>query len=457
MFKNYLATALRNLLRRKWYSFINIIGLTFGLACCLIIFQYVAFEYSFDDFNANAANLYRVIQTEVRQGGEPETDALYGYALGPALAQAVPEVVNFARLHPDYNDPVVSKTAQPSIAFEEKRVYYADPTFLQMFTYPLVVGEKERALADPGTVPLSESTASKYFGSDILLPITDLIQKSRYSDSAQGWSWHNFNTYVQIREDANRAEVERKFTDVLRTNREDHFRRTNIIANVMVQPLADVHLNETVFAPKALSGSYGTVYFFTIIGLVTLLIALVNYVNLTTARSLDRAREVGVRKVVGAARGQLVLQFLLESALTNLAAMMLAIGLAEILRPLVNNLAGTRLTDLPWTNPWLLLTFIGTFFLGTLLAGLYPAFVLSSFRPVAIITGKAGAHSARLWLRQGLVILQFAASIALIVGTAIVYSQLEYMRNMDLGINLEQILTVPGLSLPVVWLWLSRF
>ncbi len=479
MLNNYLKIAIRNLAHRKGYSFINIAGLAAGMACCLIIFQYVAYEHSFDSFNTNAANLFRVTQTRIRSGGEPEIGALSGYALGPALAQSVPEVVRFARLHPDFGGLIVANAAQPDEAFEEQRAYYADPEFLQMFSYPLVMGDAAKALAEPGTVLISASTARKYFGAenplgkmlnvtgwisgvfrvngvfrdvpanshlqfDVLLPMIDLLAKSVYSDPKNGWTWQNFFTYAQLREQTNLMEVERKFTEVLVSHRGEDFKRANVTARLNAQPLHDVHLNEAIFAPKTVQGSYRTVYFFAIIALITLVIALVNYVNLATARSLDRSREVGLRKVVGAERRQLVLQFLFESALTNLIAMAFAIMLAEILRPLVNNLAGTQLTNQLVASPWLLAVFLATFCAGTLLAGLYPAFVLSSFRPVAVLKGKSGSSSRRLRLRQSLVVLQFAASIGLLAGTAIVYSQLDYMRHIDLGINIEQILTVPG-------------
>ncbi|MGH7497210.1 MAG: ABC transporter permease [bacterium] len=481
MLKNYLTTALRNLLRRKGHSFINVAGLTLGLACCLIIFQYVAFEYSFDSFNTNAPDLYRVVQATVRSGREPETKALNGYAMGPALAQSVPEVVRFTRLHPDYDEPVVSHSAQPEKAFEEENVYYADPAFLEMFSYPLVLGDPSRALAEPGTLLLSESMARKYFGSenplgqvlnvngwisgafsvngvfrnvpanshlqfDFLLPISDLMQKSAYKDPENGWTWQNFNTYVQLRPEAaeNLAAVEQKLTEVLLANRGENFKRTNTTAELRAQPLRDIHLNAAVFAPEVVQGSHRTVYFFVMIGLITLAIALVNYVNLATARALDRSREVGVRKVIGAQRRQLILQFLLESALTNLAALALAIVLAEILRPFVNDLAGTQLTDWAWSNPRVWILSLTMFFAGTLLAGLYPAFALSAFRPVTVLKSKSGSSSLRLWLRQGLVVLQFAATVGLLIGTGIVYTQLEHMRHMDLAINLEQVLAVPG-------------
>ncbi|MGH7599204.1 MAG: ABC transporter permease [bacterium] len=481
MFKNYFTTALRNLVRpaRAGYSFINIAGLTFGLACCLIIFQYVAFEYSFDDFNANARQLYRVTQTTIKGGGEPDTGVLSGYAMGPALAQSVPEVVRFARIHPDYSDPVIANAAEPDKAFKEERVYYADAAFFQMFSYPLVLGDQAKALAEPNTILISETMARKYFGDenpigkvlnvngwidgafsvngvlrdapanshlqfDFLLSFPDLLEKSSYKDPKHGWTWNNFVTYVQLREEASLTAVAQKFTEVLLSNRGEHFTRTNTKANLSVQPLRDIHLNDAVFAPKAVQGSHRTVYFFVIIALMTLVIALVNYVNLATARSLDRSREVGVRKVVGAQRPQLVFQFLFESALTNLAAFMLAVVLAEILRPFVNDLAGVQLMDWAWSNPTLWAASLAMFCAGTLLAGLYPAFALSSFKPVAVLKAKTGSSSTRLRLRQGLVVLQFAASVGLLAGTIIVYAQLDHMQNMSLGINLEQILTVDG-------------
>jgi putative ABC transport system permease protein len=476
MLTNYLTVAVRSLLRRKGYSFINIAGLSLGLTCCLLIFQYVAHEYSFDAFHVNARNLYRVTETGSR---DKQMESLEGYALGPTLAAEIPEIVQYARLHPDYNEPVISIVEQPEKVFEERRVYYVDPAFLQMFSFPLVRGNASNSLEESGTVLMSESSASKYFGPedpigktlnvtgwingifrvtgifrdvpvnshlqfDFLLPMADLLQRSNYKDPAQAWHWSNFMTYVQLRPDANIGKVEQKFTDVVMKHRKGDFERTKTSVRVNAQPLDDVHLNDGVFAPRAITGSYRSLYFFTLVGIITVLIALINYVNLATARSLDRAREVGIRKVVGAHRKQLVFQFLTESALTNIGALILAIVLSEVLRPIVNRLAGTSLTGGLWTGPRFWAAFLTTFCASTLLAGLYPAFVLSSFKPASVLKGKSGATSLRLRLRQGLVILQFTASIVLLAGTAIVYSQLHFMRHMDLGITLEQILTVPG-------------
>ena len=479
MWKNYLKIALRTLLRRKGYSFINIAGLTLGLASCLVIFQYVAFEYSFDRFHDHEGDLYRVTQALAQPGEEFEPGPYTAYGLAPALTEAVPEVLHAARLHPEYSPAVVSSAGHPERAFEEEQVFYADPAFLEMFTFPLMAGSLDEAL-EPGTVLLSASAAKKYFGEknpigqvldwtgeieksyrvagvfqdtpanshlqfDFLLPMEDLLRGETYSAADKAWSWNNFYTYVQLRSGADRAAAERKMTEVYTAHIPETFREQDLTARLSAQPLRDVHLNAAISTPEMfVTGSYRTVYFFTVIGLVTLIIALLNYVNLATARSLDRAREVGVRKVAGAYRGQLIRQFLFESALTNLIAAALAVLLTASLTPAVNALAGTQLTGALWTNPWFWAAFLATFGTGTLLAGLYPAFVLSSFKPASVLKGKAGSLASQLWLRRGLVVLQFAASVVLVAGTAIVYDQLHYMRGMDLGLDLEQVLTVQG-------------
>lgn len=479
MFRNYLKTALRNLLRQKGYTFINLAGLTLGMASCLLIFQFVAFEYSYDDFNKHADHLYRATLTTSRNNGDSGTQAMTGYALAPALDHEIPAIVRAARLHPNYGTAVMSRPDKPSEVFEEEGVFFADPAFLKMFTYRLVVGDTARALAEPGTVLLSESAALKYFGTDdptgktldisawikgsfrvngvfqdvpanshlrfdFLLPIDDLLQGSDYRDAETGWTWNNSLTYLQLREGADVSTVEAQMTDVLTRNRGESFRASNTSVHMNAQPLRDIHLNSDVAAPAGVEGSYRTVYFFIAIGVVVLLIALVNYVNLATARSQDRAREVGVRKVVGAKRRQLAVQFLVESALTIALAVIFAVGMAAGLRPVVSSLAGVDLPGAFFASRDVWLGLAATTAATTLLAGLYPAFVLSSFRPISVLKAKAGAFARRLWLRQGLVVLQFVASIVLLVGTVVVYRQLGYVRTMDLGLDLEQVIVVPG-------------
>ena len=479
MFKNYMKIALRNLHRNKSHAFINISGLTIGLVCCLLIFEYVVNEHRFDDFNANKNDLYRITQTTIRSGGEPDTGTLGGWRLGEVLGESVPEVVRFARIHPDYASPVIYDPEKPEAAFEEEHVFYTDAAFLEMFSYPLVAGNPEKALSEPGTLLLSESMAEKYFGNenpigktlnvtgwisgdfrvngvlkdvpqnshlefDFLLPVVDLLANSRYSDPETGWNWSNFITYVQLQSYVKSVDIHEKLTTVLWEHRRENYEQINATATWQAQPLAEIHLNDDIFAPRVRQGSYKTVYFFSMIGLITLLIALINYINLTTARAIDRAREVGVRKVVGANRKQLIRQFLFETGLTMMASVWLAVALASVLRPVVNGLAGIEIPDALWSQGWPWAILLGVTLFGTLLGGLYPAFVLSAFKPVSVLKSRSGATATRQWLRQSLVVTQFAASIALLSGVAIVYSQVDYMRNFDNGMDMEQILTLAG-------------
>ncbi|HEX8385764.1 MAG TPA: ABC transporter permease [Rubricoccaceae bacterium] len=486
MFRNYFKVALRNLRRQRGYAALNVAGLALGLACCLVIFQYVALERGFDRFHEHAPDLYRVTTSMARAGEDPEAregpeaGAFTPHALGPALAEGVPELLHVARVHPEYDAAIVSSPALRDRVFEEERVFYVDPAFLEMFTFPLLSGDAA-ALGRPGDALVSETMARKYFGAadpvgqtldvagqversyrvagvfrdvpanshlqfDLLLPTAALLQQDQYTDPESGWSSNNFATYVQLRPGADRGEAERKMTAVLMANLPEGWREEGWTARVGAQPLADIHLNAAITGPEGpggiVMGDRRTVYFFTVIGLVTLLIALVNYVNLATARALDRAREVGVRKAVGAERKQLVAQFLAESALTVLAAAVLAVAIAAALVPLVNRLTDSALTGASWASPGFWAAFLGTLVLGTLLAGLYPAFVLSSFNPATALKGTAGASAGGLGLRRGLVVLQFVASIVLIGGTVVVSDQLRYMREMDLGLDLEQVLTV---------------
>lgn len=479
MFSNYFKMAWRNLLGKKVYSFINILGLSIGMTCCLLIFQYVAFEYSFDRFHENGSNLYRVLQAYAREGDELDRGGAFtAQSLAPALLRDVPEIRYITRLHSD--NAIVSSDVHPDRVFEEDGVLYADSSFLEMFTFTLDAGDPATAL-EPGTALLSESAARKYFGTvaargqvlkvvglvgksyrvagvfcdvpanshlrfDILLPVDDLLSGEDYrSEPEGGWSWNNFSTYVQLYPNADPAAAARKMTAVYLDHRGEVIRQQGARAALNLQPLKEIHLDAEVAGPLDLvMGSHRTVYFFVVIGLITLLIALVNYINLATARAASRAREVGVRKVIGAKRGQLVRQFLSESALTNIAAAVLAVTLESALIPVVNELAETRLTAVLWMNPGFWAAFLTTLAAGTLLAGLYPAFVLSSFKPVSVLKGRTGSFAAQLWLRRALVVFQFTASVALLAGTSVVYHQLTFMRRMDLGLNLERVLTVQG-------------
>ena len=483
MVRNYLKIALRNLFRRKFYAALNIGGLAVGMAACLLIFQYVAFEHSFDTFHENRTDLYRIATTDIQNDEAVRTDAYTWHAMGEALKEVVPELKNYARFHPNYGAATVAYTdAQGQRkALREEGLYYADASFLTMFSFPLVQGDPATALADVGTLVLSESAARKYFGSeepigqalevrgwasgtytvtgvfedvpanshlqfDLLLPMADLLKNGQYEGSS-GWGWSNFITYVYLHPEAVLGEVERKMEAVVRENKREALERRNARIALDLEPLEALHLFSGVEAWGAVSSNYKTVYFFTLVALFILLIAWVNYVNLSTALAAKRAKEVGVRKVVGARKMQVVLQFLFESALMNAVALALAVGLAVLGLPYLNDLAGAAIPTTVWQNPWFWGGFLGFFVVGVLLSSLYPAAVLSAFKPATVLKGGLGSARTRNALRKGLVVFQFAASIALLTGTCAVYWQVDYMRGLDLGIDIDQVLVVSRPSL----------
>ena len=478
MLTNYLKIALRTLRRRKGYSFLNIAGLTLGMACCLLLFQYVAYETSYDRFNTKQDQIVRAAFAYTQSGVDQGTSPLLGYIFGPTMAEEVPGIVRYARVHPNYGDAVLSyKDAAGERTFAENGVLFVDSTFLSVFDYPLVHGDQAQALRQPQTLLVSASTARKYFGEkeavgkaiaftgwvqgtytvtgvfedapatshlqfDVLLPMQDLLADGRFDQGDSPWGWQNFITYFELEPNADREVAEAQLTETYAHYRQEGFARSQTQASAYLQPLTEIHLNDEIGAPATVTGNRRTVYFLTVIGLITLVIALVNYVNLATARAMNRAREVGVRKVVGARKGQLMGQFLGESVLMNLLALGLAVGLSLMLLPVVNRVAGVEMSPGLWLDGRFWAVFLGVFGAGALLSGLYPAFVLSSFRPVAVLKGKGGTVASRVSLRKVLVVVQFAASIALLAGTLIVYAQLSHMRGLDTGLDLEQVLVV---------------
>lgn len=479
MLLNYFKIALRNLIGKKFYSGINIIGLAIGLTCCMLIFQYVAFEKSFDKFHENNSQIYRLLpgfgsgEAPVEFGG-----AFTPQGMAPLFKERVPEIQHITRVHSE--DALVADAAQPDKVFEEKLVYYVDPDFLDIFSFPLVTGNKEEALKD-GTAIITEEAAQKYFGTtnvlgkiisvigqveqdyrvagvvsnvpnnshlqfNLLLSINNLLKGEDYSTEPEGgWSWNNFSTYLQLHPEANPTQTEQKLTELYLGVRGDVLKQQGFKSSLKIQPLQEIHLNAEVEGPlNEVIGSSRTVYFFTIIGLVTFLIALINYINLSTARALNRAKEVGVRKVLGAQKNQLIIQFLCDATLTNVIALALAFIATVLLIPYVNNIAQSHLSINMWLQSDLWIALSITLIASILLSGLYPAFVLSSFKPVSVLKGKLSSASAQLWLRKGLVVLQFAASIVLISGTVIIYNQLSHMRSRDLGLNMDKVLIVEG-------------
>lgn len=482
MLKTYLKVALRNLLRQKGFSFINITGLTIGLVCCILIFQFVVFQTSVDQFHEKTDVIYRVAISGMTED-KSLTTARYGHGVAPAFAKETPGITRFTRIFWDFfqEGPTINyRTADGEHTFKESRALYVDPEFLQMFSFPLVQGDAKTALRQPGTLLLTESAARKYFGDedplgktleytsvafvfgprtvagvlkdlppnshlqfDILLPIEDLLV--RYGANRDQIAWNPnglFTAYIELSPDANPQAIEPVLTDVLYRNMGSILEERHADAKALLQPLSSVYFDRETITERIETGNANSVYFFSVTALIILIIALVNYINLTTAQALDRAKEVGMRKVVGANRRQLIGQFLLESVLINLLALGLALGFASMLTPVMNRLAGTELTGTIMTNPgfWALLA--GVFCVMVVLSGLYPAFALSSFRPVYALKGKITETTSKGTLRKGLVVIQFSASVALLICTGVVYSQLDYMRHLDTGLDLEQILVV---------------
>ncbi len=473
MVKNFLTTAIRNLLKHKGFSAINIFGLAIGIAACLLILQYVRFELSYDDFHVNKDRIYRLQQDRYNEGKLSTQWAAGAAGVGPALKEEIPEIEDFAKL--TKTGGVISYNQEK---YREERMYFANDAFLPMFSYNVLKGNARGALKEPNTAVITASAAQKYFGSedpigkvisrnkeeeyritalvadmpanthlkfDVLLSFSTFVKMaSAFADADHKWDWDGFFTYVLLKEGADIKAVEAKIAQVVEKRVGEEFRERHESVIYHLQPLKDIHLYSDYMMEAEVNGDGRAVNFLLIISIFIMVIAWINYVNLSTARSLDRAKEVGVRKVMGSYRVQLVRQFLFESLVINLLAVVLAFIIVLVALPLFNSLTGNTLTFslLADVNFWLAL--IAIFIGGTFLSGLYPAFVLSSFKPIEVLKGKLARTSHGAWLRQALVVFQFAASVALMVGTFSIYRQLQFMKSQDLGVQIDQTLVLRG-------------
>jgi putative ABC transport system permease protein len=466
MLQNYLKITLRNLNKRRAYSFINIFGLAVGVAVCLVIGKYVEFETSYENFHANGKNIYRVVSSFYTDGPK---DSYTGYDLGPSLLSDVPEIKRFARNHG--NSTVVSfiNDQGKEVRFYEPKVLVADSTFLEMFTFKFIYGNST-ALYNPSSIVLTKSVAIKYFGhtnaigkeiklhdnwpglyivsaviEDVpvnshfefgaIMPMHNLLQSEYYRNANARWD--NFQTYIETYDKSNRANLEGKIPAFIKKYKGED-KAINAKSKLQFQPLQDIHYSPDLER----QGSYRTrIYFFVLIAI--LIIAWINYINLATARAMERAREVGVKKALGVLRTQLISQFIFESVLVNFLSVLLAIALAWLALPLLNSMVGRSfILDFAQPQLWLLLFIL--FLVGSLAAGFYPAFVLSSFKTTEIIKGKISKSTSGLSLRNGLVVFQFASSLLLIVGTFAVYRQVTFMHGQEKSFNTEQVMILRG-------------
>jgi putative ABC transport system permease protein len=475
MLKNYLTIALRNLFRHKLFSAINILGLAIGMAACLLIMQYVSFELSYDSFHKNKDRIYRIpVDNFLVNGQHDYIESASPPALGPALKQDFPEVAEYVRLHWLYDGNILS---YKNNRFLEGRIYHAEPSFLSMFSYPLLKGNARTALNEPNTIILTETTARKYFGNEepigkviqfngkenllvtgILkdLPVNSHLQfhalisfatfekqeKGNLYSEGNAWGWYNFFTYILLKPNTNADAFAAKLPAFLEKYQGKDMREKNYRIALMLQPLTDVYLNNATSYEVELQGNRQAIYFLSVIALFVIVIAWVNYINLSTAKATQRAREVGIRKVVGSTRPQLIGQFLLESVLMNLIAAAIAFFLAYATLPLFHKLVGKEIPFTFWQDTRIALLSAGILVAGTVASAFYPAVMLSSFKPVRVLKGSKLGSSRDIWLRKSLVVLQFAASVALIIGTMVVYRQLQFMRGQDLGVNVDQMLII---------------
>jgi putative ABC transport system permease protein len=471
MFKNYMKIALRSLKKYKGYSFINISGLAIGMAVCMLIFLWVLNELSYDKFHEKADRIFRLTM-DIEVGSMLHTPVSLT-AAGPALVEDFAEVITTARV--DRPNRVVVEYEDK--IFQEAGIAYAENTIFDIFTFPFVSGDSKRALEAPFSVVITESMAKKYFGDDDPLGkilrfnneadfnvtgvVKDIPQNSHFRFNmlrsfqtlmAVGnvrddmWFDLRFFTYLLLDEFADPEQLEGKLPGFIDRHIGEGLKAAGGSATLFLQPLKKIHLYSDFERDISANNDIAYVYLFSGIALFVLLIASINFINLSTARSATRAQEVGMRKTLGALRSRLIGQFLGESMIHSILAMAMAIVLIKLSLSFFNSVIGTELILDFFQTPWLLAAFLGMAVIVGVFAGSYPAFILSSFLPVHVLKGllKAGGTHSRF--RKILVVVQFSISIALIAATIIVYQQIIYMKNKQLGFNKDHVVIIPQMS-----------
>ena len=469
MLKNYFVITWRTLTRHKLYSAINIIGLATGMAACIVILLFVFYENSFDSMHHK--NLYRLNEVETFTSTKTtQKEAASMFPMGPTLKDEFPEVLNYSR---------VDGNKQYEMTYGEKRVFlpqtfFVDTAFLRMFAFPLLEGDRQTALQQPNSIVLTESAARTlfgnadpigktlaHFGSDTLVfTVTGILKdvpgNSQFQfDALQSYStiskpnWMNrwgdlgVITYLELARNTDMAALEKKFPAYLKKHgvggKDIHY-------ELFLQALRDVHANSADFIDDEINFQKFDRQYTNIlmaVGLLVLLIACINFMNLSTARSAERGKEVGIRKTIGAMRTQLGVQFLGETVLFSFIALVVALGLVSLVLPYIDKLSGRNLSPLFFVHPGLLVAvFIGTILLGVL-SGLYPAIYLSSFQPVKVLKGGGDTGKSKGTFRNILVVGQFACAIFLMIATILVFRQLNYMEKQDPGFDREQVVTIP--------------
>ncbi len=490
MLSNYFKTALRSLLKSKFFTILNLAGLSLGLIAGMLILLYVHNEHTYDQFLKDSDQLYRV-QLDRYINDELSISSAESFpGIGPVLQEEFESVEAYARLYNmGYKNNIVITWENPAgdpIKFKHRKFLYADASFLPMMGYEVVAGSLESALKLPNTAVLTESMAKKYFGDapaigkmirlqdddfndelcevtavlkdlpqnthlkfDVLFSYSTLFSRGDWAPERYGSTWErkDMYTYLKLKKGSSVEQLSAQFPplfDLYNPELKEQNRRDEI----QLQAVTDIHLHSNLAEEPEANGNAMLVNFLGVLGIIVLVIAWINYVNLSTAHAMDRATEVGVRKVMGAFKNQLIFQFLTESLLINLMAIVLSIVSIWFLLPVFNEFTGLNFIFLEIITVQSVGVVVAIWIIGSLLSGLYPAFALSAFKPVKVLKGKFSNSGGASLLRKILVTIQFTSSGALIIGTIIVYSQVNFLLNQDIGMDISQVLVVerPGIS-----------
>lgn len=467
MLKNYFKIALRNLLKHKGFTILNISGLSIGMAAGFLVLLYVSFEKSYDTMHSKSNDIYRVV-ADIKTPSEKIEASMAAWAVAPNIESEFPEILKSTRVL--NADLTLVKNDEK---FHEEHVIAVDSTFFEIFDFELIKGNKTQLLKKPNSLVISKTIADKYFGvnnpigqifevenfdtpftvtglmndipensqiqADIVMSMITLTAAP--SERDEQWGNYGPSIYVLTANGTNAETLEAKFPDFLEKKTGDEMRESKMFVTLFLEPFKDVYLKSD--RGGSITGNINNVYIFSIIGIFILLIASINFVNLSTARSVERAKEVGIRKVIGAGKNQLAFQFIGESIIVCFLAFLVAVGITALSLPYFNDLAGKTVSSGVFVEPANILYLLCLALAIGVLAGIYPAIVLSSFKPVSVLKGSFSKGSRGIFLRKSLVVVQFTISIALIIGTIIIYNQMQFMRNQDLGFNKEHTLVIP--------------
>ena len=477
MLGNYLKITLRNIKKHKGYSFINIFGLAVGLSVFILIMLYVKYELSYDRYHKNADRIYRITTDRLRGGALRKISGVSTPA-GPAFAENIPEIETYTRvlnqLGLGRNNAIITYNENK---FEEQGMILADETFFKIFSYEFACGDHETALIEPGSVVITETTARRLFGKSEptgqviqlgglslisgAFKVTGVIKDvpknshfrfnyvfpymsltSHFRNRLNNWLSNPFKTYILIQNDTNIKQLENKINHVYKQIKGDYSAVPDTEKNFYLQKLTDIHLKSHLEEELEANSDIAYVYSFSIIAIFILLIAYANFINLMTARSVERIREVGIRKVLGATKARLIKQFISESVIFSLLGLLLALLIIRLLMPAFNNLTGLDLSMNWFGNISVLVHIILIVLITGILSGSYPAFFLSSYQPVKTLKGKSSRDLKSQFLRKALIVFQFSVSVFLVAGTLIILNQMNFMKNRNLGFKKEQILVI---------------